>query len=57
MLLEPPLGSSNLPVLLIFAWSAWSPRTIRTEQKSGVSVSPAHLILFLETEKSNSQAR
>ena len=26
-------------------------RTIRTEQKSGVSVSPAHLILFLDDEK------
>ncbi len=46
MLLELPLGSVHLPILLIVAWAAWSPRTIRTEQKSGVSVSPAHLILF-----------
>jgi hypothetical protein len=48
MLFQLPLGPVHLPVL-IAARSARSSRTIRIEQqKSGASVGPAHLILFLE---------
>jgi hypothetical protein len=45
MLLQLPLGSLHLPVL-IQVKSAESLRAIRTDRKSGASVSPTHLISF-----------